>query len=243
MSRVPTIQLSDLEPLPGVVALVPRQVAMRTSCVPVHRNGDVLVVAMADPSNIYARDHLAFVTGLHVEVVRTTEANIREALDRWYSGEDEAFEDSSEELDTGWIEHADDQKKYDDQFEYVDLAAEYAEEAEETEDPLIRLYRVLLSEAVGEGATRVTFDGRDEDGNAEFVVSFTIDGEEREYMWPPPRIIYLMFRRAQFLAGVLFEDLPEGSGHVFDDSGDRIDFHFTLIESTRTHRRWTLDLV
>ncbi len=84
MGQIPVIQLSDLALVPSVVALVPRQVATRTPCVPVNWNGDFLIVAMTDPTYIYARDDLAFITGLHIEVVQATEADIRETLDRWY---------------------------------------------------------------------------------------------------------------------------------------------------------------
>ena len=41
--------------------------------VPVQRAGSTLIVAMSDPSNIYAIDDLKFLTGLNIEPVVTTE--------------------------------------------------------------------------------------------------------------------------------------------------------------------------
>jgi hypothetical protein len=46
---------------------------------PIKRNGSSLVVAMTDPSNIYAIDDIKFLTGYNIEVVVTSEAAIERA--------------------------------------------------------------------------------------------------------------------------------------------------------------------
>ena len=69
MHGVPSIDLENYEIAPKLLELVPRQVAERHMCVPVNRAGSTLVVAMADPSNIFAIDDLKFMTNYNVEVV------------------------------------------------------------------------------------------------------------------------------------------------------------------------------
>lgn len=81
---VPWMSLTDYEIDPKVVELVPRAVASKHTALPVQRAGSTLVVAMADPSNIYAIDDLKFVTNLNVEPVVSTETAIEEAIARYY---------------------------------------------------------------------------------------------------------------------------------------------------------------
>ena len=57
-----------------MLKLIPKQQAERHLCVPINRSGSTLVVAMADPSNIYAIDDLKFMTGYQIEVVVASES-------------------------------------------------------------------------------------------------------------------------------------------------------------------------
>jgi len=81
---VPWMSLTDYEIDPKVALLVPRAVASKHTAIPVQRAGSTLVVAMADPSNIYAIDDLKFITNLNVEPVVSTETAIEDAIARYY---------------------------------------------------------------------------------------------------------------------------------------------------------------
>ena len=81
---VPWMSLTDYEIDPKVVELVPRAFASKHTAIPVQRAGSTLVVAMADPSNIYAIDDLKFITDLNVEPVVSTETAIEDAIARYY---------------------------------------------------------------------------------------------------------------------------------------------------------------
>ena len=81
---VPSINLDEFEIDPDVIELVPKDVAIRHKVVPVNRAGNSLIVAMADPSNIFAIDDLKFLTGYNIEVVVASEAAINQAITRYY---------------------------------------------------------------------------------------------------------------------------------------------------------------
>ena len=49
-----------------------------------NRAGASLIVAMGDPSNIYAIDDIKFLTGYNVEPVVASEQAIEEAIERYY---------------------------------------------------------------------------------------------------------------------------------------------------------------
>ncbi|MEZ4484980.1 MAG: hypothetical protein R2864_10430 [Syntrophotaleaceae bacterium] len=48
-----------------------------------NRAGSTLIVAMNDPSNIFAIDDIKFMTGFNVEVVVATESSIKAAIDQY----------------------------------------------------------------------------------------------------------------------------------------------------------------
>src|SRR5262245_25605573 len=81
---VPSINLAEFEISPDVIQLVPPELCKRHQLIPVNRAGATLIVAMSDPSNIYAIDDLKFRTGLNIEVVVASEVAIDEALTRYY---------------------------------------------------------------------------------------------------------------------------------------------------------------
>ena len=55
---VPSINLTEFEIDQEVLKVLPKEVVTRHQVIPVNRTGSTLIVAMADPSNIYAVDDI-----------------------------------------------------------------------------------------------------------------------------------------------------------------------------------------
>lgn len=83
---VPSVDLSKVEPDPQVVRLVPREVAIKHSVLPVSRQEMTLKLAMSDPTNFYAMDDIKFITGFNIEPVVASEMSILRAIETSYSG-------------------------------------------------------------------------------------------------------------------------------------------------------------
>ena len=81
---VPSIDLDEFEIDSSIINLIPEEVAIKHTVVPVNRAGSTLVIASADPSNILAIDDIKFLTGYDVEVVVAAEESIKRAVDRYY---------------------------------------------------------------------------------------------------------------------------------------------------------------
>ncbi len=81
---VPSINLTEFDVDPAVIALIPPEVVQKYQLVPINRAGATLIVAMSDPSNIFAIDDIKFMTGFNVEVVVAAEAAIKDAIDKYY---------------------------------------------------------------------------------------------------------------------------------------------------------------
>ena len=74
---LPSINLGEIEIDAAVLRLVPREICEKHQVIPVRRSGPTLIVAMADPSNIYAIDELKFLTQYNIEPVVASDSALR----------------------------------------------------------------------------------------------------------------------------------------------------------------------
>jgi type IV pilus assembly protein PilB len=88
---VPSINLSDYKIDPGVLKLIPADMAKKYLIMPIARVGATLTVGMADPSNVFAIDDVKFMTGYNVEVVVSSESAIIGAISNYYLGRGEGM--------------------------------------------------------------------------------------------------------------------------------------------------------
>src|SRR5450631_2410433 len=96
---VPAINLKDFEIEPDVIKLVPKEVAEKHLVIPVNRAGPALIVAMSDPSNIFAIDDLKFLSGYNIEPVVASEVAIKEAIEHYYVTAGPSYEDVMGEVE------------------------------------------------------------------------------------------------------------------------------------------------
>jgi len=75
-----TVSLGGRPVDPNAIALVPKALLQRHNCLPVARSGDTLVVAMADPNNLFALDDLRTATGLRIQPVAVDSRELMPAL-------------------------------------------------------------------------------------------------------------------------------------------------------------------
>ena len=85
---VPSIELEGLEIDPEVTQLIPQEVAVKHTVVPVNRAGSTLILATADPSDIFALDDIKFLTGYNIQPVVASEESIRRCLERSHDQSD-----------------------------------------------------------------------------------------------------------------------------------------------------------
>ncbi|MFC1890206.1 type II secretion system protein GspE, partial [Thermodesulfobacteriota bacterium] len=81
--RVPMINLEEVDVDTSLLELIPLDIIQKHNILPVSRSGSTLVLAMVDPSNIFAIDDVKFLTGYGVDVVATTENDVKEAINKY----------------------------------------------------------------------------------------------------------------------------------------------------------------
>ncbi|MBM4337255.1 MAG: type IV-A pilus assembly ATPase PilB [Deltaproteobacteria bacterium] len=184
---VPTIELNDFEVDPEVIALIPEDVANKHLILPVNRAGSTLIIAMSDPSNIFAIDDVKFLTGYNVEVVVAAEASVRRAIERYYDAAQ-----NLEEVMAGFD---------DEDFEIV--GGEDGTNLEELEKavedaPVVKLANVILTDAIKKNASDIHVEPYEKD----FRVRYRIDGVLYEVMKPPRKLRNPLTSRMKIMANL-----------------------------------------
>jgi len=86
VSAPPVVDLKRYQVDPEALKLVPEAMARKYVLMPLKVDRGHLLVAMANPSNLYADDDLRLRTGLRIKPLKATEADIRSALAIHYQG-------------------------------------------------------------------------------------------------------------------------------------------------------------
>src|SRR5713226_8836269 len=171
---VPSINLKEFDIDAEVVRLVPKDVAEKHQCIPVNRAGASLILAMSDPSNIYAIDDIKFLTGYNIEVVVASEQAIKEALEKYYAEKGPSYDEVMEGFDESEIEVG-----HDDEGENVVDMEKSAAEA-----PVVKLVNLILLDAIKKGASDIHVEPYEKD----FRVRYRVDGVLYEVMKPPMKL-------------------------------------------------------
>jgi type IV pilus assembly protein PilB len=182
---VPAINLDQFDISMDILKTVSRESALKHKLIPINRSGSTLVVAMSDPSNIFAVDDLKFATGHNIEVVVTSERSIRNAIERFYGSQQE-WEDARKaqestaavdklmgDLDDFLIEISGE--------ENIDLND--LEKASE-EAPVIKLVNHLLMDSIRKGASDIHIEPYEKS----LRVRYRIDGVLYDIMHPPLKL-------------------------------------------------------
>ena len=182
---VPSINLSEFEIDQSVIQLIPADVVQKYQLVPVNRAGATLIVAMTDPSNIFAIDDIKFMTGYNVEVVVASEACIKTAIDKYYD-QSASFDDVMGDLDDIDLEVID-------EGDEVDLN----ELQQATEDaPVVKLVNLILTDAIKKKASDIHIEPYERS----FRVRYRIDGVLHEVMKPPMKLKNAITSRVKIMS-------------------------------------------
>jgi type IV pilus assembly protein PilB len=182
---VPSINLGEFEIDPSVIALVPEDVAQKHGVIPVNRAGSTLILATADPSNIFALDDIKFLTGYNIQPVVASEEAIRRAIDSYYD-KTSSLEDVMGDFDDSDIDLVVDEDDVD--------AAELARASEDA--PVVKLVNLILTDAVKKTASDIHIEPYEKT----FRVRYRIDGVLYEVMKPPPKLRNAILSRVKIMA-------------------------------------------
>ena len=167
-SGMPFDDLSEYRGDPELFRQIPVDVMIRYQFVPVERDGDVVVVVMADPSNVLAVDEVELAIGAPVEVRVGPAGKIAEILEKSESTQrvlDEATEDFK-------IQLVQERENGEEALSIESIAADTS--------PIIKLVDTIVFNAIQRRASDVHVETREN----EVIVKYRVDGVLYQAMEP-----------------------------------------------------------
>jgi type IV pilus assembly protein PilB len=208
---------------PAVIALVPAELANKHKVLPLQRSGNVLTMAMSDPTDIFAMDDVRFHTGYNIDPVVSSERGLVRAIERYYGGSSAVRLRDREEparaqnesvpavgggLPSAFPEGAEASLDLKELEEEMADSTEYEaiEEDDEvnvsalgkaSEDaPVVRLVNMVLIDAIRKGASDIHIEPYEKT----YRIRFRVDGLLQEVMRPNLRLRDPVTSRVKILA-------------------------------------------
>ena len=180
--------------------------AERYTCIPIDFEEGKLVVAMADPTNIYALDDIRLSTGYEVMPVVSAREDIASAIQRYYH------------LDTDVVEEALESKDFD-ETETISGIVE--------DTPLVRFTTTMIAEAINRGASDIHVDPREN----EVLIRYRIDGVCQEIKRVPKNIHQGIVGRIKIISDLNIAErrVPQDGHFGMISGGKSIDFRVAIL--------------
>jgi type IV pilus assembly protein PilB len=188
---IPFVDVTDLVPQHQALEKVSPQAARRFKAIPIQVTENKLVVAMANPLDVFVIDEMRMSTGLEVEPVIAVEEDVIAAINQHYR------------LDAGMTDTlAGVIKDFDGAIELEPAADEDLSEAELRElgedAPIVRLANMIIGQAVQDKASDIHLEPR-KDG---MVVRFRVDGVMIEALTLPKKVVAPLLSRFKIMANM-----------------------------------------
>jgi type IV pilus assembly protein PilB len=204
------VDLNDRTIDGSVAALVTESLARRYQAIPIAWEDGRLVVAMADPSNVFAVDDIRALAGAEVRTVVATASHINETIERFFRSDGEVDEVM--------------QAATDEAGEETDLAGLSAivEDA-----PIVKFVNLLVNQAVGDRASDIHVEPNETD----LRIRFRIDGVLHEVMRSPRSIQAGVISRLKVMADINIAErrLPQDGRITMRVSGRSIDLRVATL--------------
>ena len=229
----PYLNLAETPPDPAVVTLIPKDIALKRSCVAIRLDKNLLTVAMADPLLFSLVQDLEFQTGYRIKQVVATRGDILESIASGYP--DKALIKAAPQ--TGQVPAA---RKRPEQpaghealarrdedagFEPVSGLKERSEAA-----PIIDLVDLVIKSAIKAGASDVHVEPMEKG----VLIRHRLDGLLKEVMDLPKWVHEGLIARLKIMAGMDIAEkrLPQdGRVRVTDEDGKDIDFRASTLRT------------
>jgi type IV pilus assembly protein PilB len=176
---MPFVDLSEFQVDSAALLTVPAAVCRRYNALPIAFDGGRLIVAMADPANVFALDDMRSHSGRETRPVIATKTDVVAAINRFYRAESD-LDDLSAAIDA----------EEDSDLESMKEAVEDA--------PIVRFVNLLITQAIQDRASDIHLEPTEHD----LRVRFRIDGVLHEIMHSPKNIQGGVVSRLKIMADI-----------------------------------------
>lgn len=221
---IPPINLSRFKVDPAILKLIPRKHAKRYHIIPISKIEDVLTVAMEDPLNIFALDHIRAITRFKITPVLASAKDIQDAISEYY--EESAYEEIEEVVrdisaPTVNVEIMEGKNE---------IALDTTEIMKATKEaPVVKLANQFLNEAVRLRASDILVEPF-ETGTR---IRYRIDGILRQVQTFPRYFHHSVVSRFKVMSSLNIAEqrLPQDGRFKLRISGKEVDFRISVLPS------------
>ena len=195
---------------PHAAMLLSSDIARRHTVLPVRIEDDELVLAIADPANIFAIDDVRIITGYAVRPVVATESDLLSAIEKFSTAQTNV-EDMMGDLEETLA---------------VSVDAE-EEELGEDEAPVAKLMNLIITEGIRQGAGDIYLEPYEHD----MRVRFRIDGVCQEMFRSPKKMHRQILSRLKINAGMDIAEkrVPQDGRFSVVLEGAAVDFRVAVL--------------
>jgi len=218
------INLSRFKIDPAVLKFIPKKLAQNYHIIPISRIEDVLTVAMEDPLNIFALDHVAASTGLKIIPILASAKDIEAAIEGYY--EEQAYEEI-ENIVSAMASPTD--------LEVVEEAQQDMEDAaslmRSTADaPVVKLANQLLTDAVRLRASDILIEPFEKQTR----IRYRIDGVLRQIQNFPIHLHSAVVSRFKVISNLNIAEqrLPQDGRFRLKILTRQVDFRISVLPSS-----------
>jgi type IV pilus assembly protein PilB len=188
--KMPAVDLSKFQVDPRIAKLIPGELALKHSVLPLKRDGRTLTVAMSDPASLSVLDDIKFITRLDIFPVIAGEFTLRNVVEKFYASGEAQMENLLAEIDE------------DDDIEILESENENQADANGgalvDEAPVVKLINAIMTDALRRGASDIHFECFEK----ELRVRYRIDGALQEIMKPPIKMRPALISRFKIMASL-----------------------------------------
>jgi type IV pilus assembly protein PilB len=191
---VPFVDLETYQVIPEVTKTLSQEIARRYKAIPIDKPSGRVLLAMKEPNDIYALDHIRLILGCDVEPMMATEEDLIGAINRYYdSGTSvtEAVSEAMKDIDIDGVELAEAGPTGDDVS--IEALRELVDEA-----PIVRLANMIVSRAVADGASDIHVEPQ----RGGVRVRYRVDGILHDAMTLPRKVQAPLISRIKIMASM-----------------------------------------
>ncbi len=218
----PLIDLKRFKIDPAIARIIPFDVARHYQIIPVSKMGDTLTLAMADPLNIFAIDHVGTLTGYKINPIISSSQDILQTIELSYPDATGGVIDNLvKEISAAGLELVKEER------ESAISDADLGRISNET--PVIKITNLILEEAVKKKASDILVEPLSD----KMRIRFRLDGLLHEESSPPKVMHPSIISRIKVISDLDIAEhrLPQDGRFKAKVSGREVDFRVSILPS------------
>lgn len=219
----PLIDLKRFKIDPEIAKVIPVNVSRHYQIIPISLIADTITLAMADPLNIFAIDHVKSLTGYKINPIIASPEDIAQTIELSYPDASGGMvDDLVKEMATASIEFIKEEK------EALPNDQELGRISQEA--PVVKITDLILQEAVKKKSSDVLIEPMDK----KLRVRFRVDGILQEQQAPPRNMLAPIVSRIKVISELDIAEhrLPQDGRFKVKIMGKEVDFRVSILPSS-----------